>query len=71
VIAPQDHARKFDTNEQIVTRWIAKRVGSEFRNDDDGARGLKDALSGPGDSGDELPALEPNEVDEPPSFKHP
>jgi hypothetical protein len=71
VIAPQDHIRKFGTNEQLVTRRIAKRVGSEFPKGDNCARGLKDALGGLGDSGDELPALEPDEVDEPPSFEHP
>jgi hypothetical protein len=71
VIAPQDHTRKFDSNERFVTRWIAKRVVSEFLKGDNCARGPKDALSGLGDSDDELPALEPDEVDEPPSFKHP
>jgi hypothetical protein len=71
VIAPQDHTRKFDANEQLVTRRIAKRVGSEIPKGDNCARGLKDALSRLGDSDDELPALEPDEVDEPPSFKHP
>jgi hypothetical protein len=71
VIAPQDHTRKFDTNEQIVTRRIAKRAGSEFPKGDNCARGLKDTLSELGDSGDELPALELDEVDDPPSFKHP
>jgi hypothetical protein len=71
VIAPQNRTRKFDTNEQSVTRRIAKRAGSEFPKDDDGARELKDALSGLGDSDDEMPALEPDEVDETPSFKHP
>jgi hypothetical protein len=71
VIAPQDRTRKFDANEQAVTRWIAKRVGSELLKGDECTRGLKDALSGLGDSDDELPALEPNEVDEPLSFKHP
>jgi hypothetical protein len=71
LIAPQDHTRKFDAIEQLVTRWIAKRVVSEFLKGDNCARGPKDALSGLGDSDDELPALEPDEVDEPPSFKHP
>jgi hypothetical protein len=71
VIAPQDRTRKFDSNEQSVTRRIAKRVGSESLRGDNCARGLKDALSELGDSDDELPALEPDEVDEPPSFKHP
>jgi hypothetical protein len=71
VIAPQDRTRKFVTNEPIVTRRIAKRVGSEFPKGDNCAQGLKDALSGLGDSGDELPALELEEVDDPPSFKHP
>jgi hypothetical protein len=71
VIAPQYRTRKFDSNEQAVTRRIAKRAGSESLRGDNCARGLKDALSELGDSGDELPALEPNEVDEPPSFKHP
>jgi hypothetical protein len=55
----------------LVTRRIAKRVGSEFPKGDNCARGLKEALAGLGDSDDELPALEPNEVDDPPSFKHP
>jgi hypothetical protein len=71
VFAPQDRTRKFDTNEQLVTRRIAKRAGSEIPKGDDCARGLKDALSELGDSDDELPALEPDEEDEPPSFKHP
>jgi hypothetical protein len=71
VIAPQDHTRKFDANEQSVTRRIAKRVVSESLRGDNCARGLKDALSELGDSGDEQPALEPEEIDEPPSFKHP
>jgi hypothetical protein len=71
VIAPQDHTRKFDTNEQLVTRRIAERVVSEILRGDNCARGLKDALAGLGDSGDELPALEPDEVDDPPSFEHP
>jgi hypothetical protein len=71
VIAPQDHTRKFGTNEQLVTRRIAKRVGSEFPKGDNCTRGLKDALAGLGDSDDELPALEPDEVDDPPSFEHP
>jgi hypothetical protein len=56
VIAPQDRTRKFDTNEQIVTRRIAKRAGSEFPKGDNCARGLKDALSELGDSDDEPPA---------------
>jgi hypothetical protein len=71
VIAPQNRTRKFDTNERLATRRTAERVGSEFRKGDNCARGPKDALSGLGDSDDELPVLEPNEVDEPPSFKHP
>jgi hypothetical protein len=71
VIAPQDRTRKFDTNEQLVTRRIAKRLGSEILKGDNCTRGVKDALSGLGDSDDELPALEPDEVDDPPSFKHP
>jgi hypothetical protein len=71
VIAPQDRTRKFDANEQIVTRWIANRVGSEFLKGDNCARGLKDALSGLGDSDDELPALELEEGDEPLSFTQP
>jgi hypothetical protein len=71
VIAPQDHTRKFDTNEQLVTRRIAERVGSKFPKCNNCARGLRDALSELGDSGDELPAPEPDEVDAPPSFKHP
>jgi hypothetical protein len=44
---------------------------SESLRGDNCARGLKDALSELGDSDDELPALEPDEVDELPSFKHP
>jgi hypothetical protein len=71
VITPQDRTRTFVTNEPIVTRRIAKRAGSESLRGDNCARGLKDALSGLGDSDDELPILEPDEVDEPPSFKHP
>jgi hypothetical protein len=71
VIAPQDRTRKFDSNEQLVTRRIAKRAGSEFPKGDNCARGLKDALSGLGDSDDELSALEPEEIDDPPSVKHP
>jgi hypothetical protein len=71
VIAPQDRTRKFVTNEPIVTRRIAKRVGSEFPKGDNCARGQRDALAGLGDSDDELPALEPDEEDEPPSFEHP
>jgi hypothetical protein len=71
VIAPQDRTRKFVTNEPIVTRRIAKRAGSESLRGDNCARGLKDALSELGDSDDELSALELDEVDEPPSFKHP
>jgi hypothetical protein len=71
VIAPQDRTRKLDTNERLVTRRIAEGVGSEFTKGDNCARGLKEALAGLGDSDDELPALEPNEVDDPPSFKHP
>jgi hypothetical protein len=71
VIAPQDHTRKFDTNKRFVTRWIARRVGSKFPKGDNCARGLKEALAGLGDSDDELPALELEEGDEPPSFEHP
>jgi hypothetical protein len=71
VIAPQYRTRKFDSNEPIVTRRIAKRAGSESLRGDNCARGLKDALSELGDSDDELSALELDEVDEPPSFKHP
>jgi hypothetical protein len=71
VIAPQDRTRKFNTTEQLVTRRIAKRAGSEFPKGDNCARELKDALTGLGDSDDELPALEPDEEDEPPSSKHP
>jgi hypothetical protein len=71
VIAPQDRTRKFDTNQQIVARRIAERVGSKFPKGDNCARGLNDALSGLGDSDDELAALELDEVDDPPSFKHP
>jgi hypothetical protein len=71
VITPQDRTRKFVTNEPIVTRRIAKRAGSESLRGDNCARGLKEALSGLGDSDDELPVLEPDEVDAPPSFKHP
>jgi hypothetical protein len=71
VIAPQDRTREFDTNEQLVTRRIAKRVVSEIPKGDNCARGLKDALSRLGDSDDELPALEPDEVDELLSSKHP
>jgi hypothetical protein len=71
VIAPQDRTRKFDTNEQLVTRRIAERAGSESLRGDNCARGLKDALSRLGDSDDELPALEPDEVDELLSSKHP
>jgi hypothetical protein len=70
-IEPQDRTRKFYSNEEIVTRWIAKRVGSEFPKGDNCARGLKYALSELGDSDDELPVLEPDEVDEPTSFEHP
>jgi hypothetical protein len=44
---------------------------SKFPKGDNCARGLKDALSELGDSDDELPALEPDEVDDPPSFKAP
>jgi hypothetical protein len=71
VIAPQDRTRKFDTNEQLVTRRIAKRVGSEIPKGDNCARGQRDALAGLGDSDDELPVLEPDEENDPPSFKHP
>jgi hypothetical protein len=44
---------------------------SEILKGDNCARELKDALAGLGDSDDEMPALEPDEVDDPPSFKHP